>query len=234
MATGANDAQGIWQYGEDDSNATFSALLNRLGTSTSTQFGADRTRLSALETVNASTNKSGLVPVIPTSVNVNAGSGSFNSTTGKITFGSGSSTVSLNGVFTSAYTNYVIVVNIWASGANNAINTRFRLSGSDYSYFAYQVVYVETEAGTTTQAFTSAANTNLPRLARSSQTGGAGIVMDVTAPQAATPSRIMCNTQDSTYTARSGITYSGNDQFDGISIIAGAAITGDIQVYGRR
>lgn len=37
MATGALDANGIWQYGEDDSNTTFSALLNRLGSSTSTQ-----------------------------------------------------------------------------------------------------------------------------------------------------------------------------------------------------
>lgn len=29
MATGAYDANGIWQYGEDDSEATFSALLNK-------------------------------------------------------------------------------------------------------------------------------------------------------------------------------------------------------------
>lgn len=35
MATGSLDSNGIWQYGEDDSNATFSALLNRLSTSTS-------------------------------------------------------------------------------------------------------------------------------------------------------------------------------------------------------
>lgn len=39
MATGALDVNGIWQYGEDDSNATFSALLNRLGSSTSTAVG---------------------------------------------------------------------------------------------------------------------------------------------------------------------------------------------------
>lgn len=39
MATGALDSNGIWQYGEDDSNTTFSALLNRLGASTSTQIG---------------------------------------------------------------------------------------------------------------------------------------------------------------------------------------------------
>jgi hypothetical protein len=39
MATGSLDANGIWQYGEDDSNPTFSALLNRLGSSTSTAVG---------------------------------------------------------------------------------------------------------------------------------------------------------------------------------------------------
>jgi hypothetical protein len=37
MATGSLDANGIWQYGEDDSEATASALLNKLGASVSTQ-----------------------------------------------------------------------------------------------------------------------------------------------------------------------------------------------------
>jgi hypothetical protein len=37
MATGSLDTNGIWQYGEDDSEPTFSALLNKLGSSTSTQ-----------------------------------------------------------------------------------------------------------------------------------------------------------------------------------------------------
>jgi hypothetical protein len=35
MATGALNAQGVWIYGEDDSETTFSALLNKLGTSVS-------------------------------------------------------------------------------------------------------------------------------------------------------------------------------------------------------
>lgn len=33
MATGALDANGVWIYGEDDSETTFSALLNKLGDS---------------------------------------------------------------------------------------------------------------------------------------------------------------------------------------------------------
>lgn len=40
MATGSPDANGIWIYGEDDSEATFSALLNKLGNSTSTAIGS--------------------------------------------------------------------------------------------------------------------------------------------------------------------------------------------------
>lgn len=39
MATGALDSNGIWQYGEDDSETTFAALLNKLGGSVSTQVG---------------------------------------------------------------------------------------------------------------------------------------------------------------------------------------------------
>ena len=35
MATGALDANGIWIYGEDDSETTFSGLLNKLASSTS-------------------------------------------------------------------------------------------------------------------------------------------------------------------------------------------------------
>lgn len=39
MATGSLDTNGIWKYGEDDSEATFSALLNKLASSTSTRVG---------------------------------------------------------------------------------------------------------------------------------------------------------------------------------------------------
>lgn len=35
MATGALNAKGVWIYGEDDSETTFSALLNKLGNSIS-------------------------------------------------------------------------------------------------------------------------------------------------------------------------------------------------------
>lgn len=49
MATGSPGTNGVWQYGEDDSEATFSALLNKAASTTDTQIGADRTRITSLE-----------------------------------------------------------------------------------------------------------------------------------------------------------------------------------------
>lgn len=49
MATGAPGTNGVWQYGEDDSEATFSALLNKAASTTDTQLGLDRARLTTLE-----------------------------------------------------------------------------------------------------------------------------------------------------------------------------------------
>lgn len=53
MATGALDANGIWQYGEDDSETTFSALLNKVASSTSTQIGTIKQTGRVLQTVTA-------------------------------------------------------------------------------------------------------------------------------------------------------------------------------------
>lgn len=127
MATGAPGTNGVWQYGEDDSEATFSALLNKAASTTDTQLGLDRARLTTLE----ARKLSGLVPVIPTSVN---GSGSFNSTTGLITF-TNANAVRANGIFTSAYSNYRIVLRIKNVGAtgNYSVQAKFSSSTVDSS-----------------------------------------------------------------------------------------------------
>ena len=49
MAAGALDPNGIWLYGEDDSEDTFSELLNIGQDATSDAIGSDRARLSVLE-----------------------------------------------------------------------------------------------------------------------------------------------------------------------------------------
>jgi hypothetical protein len=67
---------------------------------------------------------SGLVPIAPTSVTVGSGTGTA-STNGTVTF-TGATTVLLNGIFSSTYTNYRIVFQ--AYGVSNANNLRARIS----------------------------------------------------------------------------------------------------------
>jgi hypothetical protein len=52
MATGSLNAQGVWIYGEDDSETTFSALLNKLGSSVSSRVGVG----SVIQTVSFATD----------------------------------------------------------------------------------------------------------------------------------------------------------------------------------
>lgn len=49
MATGAPGTNGVWQYGEDDSEATFSALLNKAASTTDSVIGTAKARITALE-----------------------------------------------------------------------------------------------------------------------------------------------------------------------------------------
>lgn len=71
MSGGALDAQGIWQYGEDDPASPFSNLLNLLAESTSTELANDRARLSALEAEGSKASWS------PSLTNVTVGNGSM-------------------------------------------------------------------------------------------------------------------------------------------------------------
>lgn len=82
-------------------------------------------RVDALEA-----KPSGLVPIIPTSVAVSSGSATV-SNTGLVTVTSNAGNVSLNGVFTSAYTNYRIIVEF--AGTNNDVylHARMRVNGVD-------------------------------------------------------------------------------------------------------
>lgn len=125
MATGAYDANGIWQYGEDDNIALFSDLL-KLGTaSTSTAFTADRARLATLEAGSLAA----LIPLKPTSVVVATGTAAMN-TKGTVTF-TGATSVSLNNVFSSTYSSYRVMVMINGTSAAGEIRLRMRRGSTD-------------------------------------------------------------------------------------------------------
>lgn len=148
MATGALDSNGIWQYGEDDSEPTFSALLNKLGSSTSTTV----TRLEemgGITSTQAATARDnlrvGLVPLSPSSVVIATGTGSANAL-GKVSF-TGATAVSLNGVFTSEYSNYRIIYRNSTRTNNTFDYLRLRGSGTDVSSATYDWVKVFANTG---------------------------------------------------------------------------------------
>jgi hypothetical protein len=93
MATGSPGTNGVWQYGEDDSEATFSALLNKAASTTDTAIGLDRGRLTNLEATAPGTagqpfkQAAGVATNSNSAVGVN--SGWYITTTVTVTFPSG-------------------------------------------------------------------------------------------------------------------------------------------------
>jgi hypothetical protein len=167
----------------------------------------------------------GLVPIVPTSV-VN---GSFTGD-GVVSFASAGS-VSLNGVFTSAFTNYIITYNLISGSSDAAVQIRFRASGTDDSATSYVTSYQESTAG---GAFTaSGGTTSSIRVGRMSTTGAGGEIQ-VFAPQLSTTrSRAVARSMDSTHFAQGGGTWNANKTHDGVTLIlSGITGTGTLQVFG--
>jgi hypothetical protein len=94
----------------------------------------------------------GLVQIAPSSVAVGSGSGTANGN-GTVDF-SGVSSVSLNGIFSSGYSNYKIMLNLSSASANSNIQGRFRVSGTDSTtgyYLAHWYIVSGTGTGTVQQ-----------------------------------------------------------------------------------
>ncbi len=112
MAVGSYDANGIWQYGESDNISPFSTLLNKLAASTSSSVTGIKSRVATLE----ANNLPGTIPVVPTSVTKSGGTSTVTAL-GQVSV-DGVTSVILNGVFTSNYKNYKLVMN-WGKTASN-------------------------------------------------------------------------------------------------------------------
>lgn len=229
MATGAPGTNGVWQYGEDDSEATFSALLNKAASTTDTQIGADRTRLTALE----ARKLSGLVPVVPASISPAGGSASANSL-GVVTF-TGVTAISLNSVFTSSYKNYRIVINLTSNNALSCL-MRMRASGADVTTATYnQAGY--SSSGSTLSAFNATALTYV--ILFDTYVGiDTGASYDIFKPQLSaqtTLAGVAIGVPGGTVKSQATNFYhSVAAAYDGFSLITNSTntITGTVQVFG--
>lgn len=84
-------------------------------------------RATALELADSTTNKSGLVPIIPTSITT-GGTGSV-SASGVVSFNA-SGIISLNGIFTTDFVEYKIFGR-WVADADRGYGWRWRANGTD-------------------------------------------------------------------------------------------------------
>jgi hypothetical protein len=176
----------------------------------------------------------GLAKIVPTSVAVGSGSGSVDSN-GNVTF-SGASSVSLNGAFTSTYSNYKILLTLTSIATGN-IESRLRASGSDDSVATYNHGVFQYNSGNSSGGF--AANTNLNRwliTVGSSSLSPVSLSMEVFMPQETQRTSMSLIAQGSDNTNYNSYYGAGvkaaTTSFDGITFIFSGGTTGTLRVYG--
>lgn len=230
MATGALDANGIWQYGEDDSEATFSALLNKLGSSTSTTVTRleEMSGISSTQAATARANlRVGLVPISPSSVAQAGGSASANSL-GLVTFTTVTS-LSLNGVFTSDYRNYRFVTNFTTSASADVL-FKMRNAGTDASGNDYQraIWYVPSGGGAFLVGSTNTAGTVIGTDSSSAFATG-----DILAPQLAQRTNVILHGAGrQLQLVISSTSHTLGNSYDGITFFTSTgSMTGTVQIF---
>jgi hypothetical protein len=139
-------------------------------------------RIGAQETLNATTNRAGMVPIVPSGMNYGSGSGSISSN-GLITF-TNASFLAPNGCFTSTYNRYRVILDIqscsvndyvyWrgvAAATGNAVSTNSYNTGSVYQQSGGVMAY---DNGNTTQTYS--------RIGYVTNDDGASYILDIFNP----------------------------------------------------
>lgn len=175
-------------------------------------------------------NLAGMFAVIPTSV---AGSGvSVNASTGLVTFAA-STTVSVNGCFTSTFTNYLILATVTSRSTTSFNTFRFRTSGTDLAT-GYDLVRTIRAGTVTTAQLANNADTPLG----SGNFASNQYRVEAFGPQLAAQARLMSRTVESSAAAAPTIvevdgSVRSTTGRDGFSMIASAGTqTGTLKVYG--
>jgi hypothetical protein len=184
-------------------------------------------------TISGNASASGMDLITPTSV---AGSG-VTLSGGQVSF-SASTTISLNGCFSSAYDVYKIVTTHAASSNGQVIHARLRLAGTDNSGATSYIRESIRGVGASVTA-TNVVSSQWDTIG-ATDTGAASITMDVFGPALAKMTNVIGTfTGYGNTTSDYTVTYGGrHDQtiaYDGISfIVASGNITGTLRVYGLR
>jgi hypothetical protein len=179
-------------------------------------------------------NAVGLVPVAPTSV---AGTGVTSGTGGKVTFTT-SASISVNGCFTSAFEQYVIVFDIPTIATAGNLVLRLRLAGTDLATSTY--VYGGTANNTTATAVGSGGTFTGFYLSRD-PVGAISASGEVRlfSPALAVVKRVVSTAVTGNASYVTGDTVGGLQSsavaYDGFTVVndAGSNMTGTFRIYGR-
>jgi hypothetical protein len=172
----------------------------------------------------------GLISMAPTSIAYSGTSAGINAD-GGVDF-SAVTSLSLNGVFTSDYDNYLVIAQWTSSSAGAFVELRFRLSGTDAtgSNYTYQAL----EANSTSVAGARVTDT-YGRSARGS-TARTGYSWHIYGPALAQPTAyrsVSGSDFNSAYLLDYAGTHSLSTAYDGITYYPSAGnITGNVHVFG--
>jgi hypothetical protein len=189
------------------------------------------------ETDGIAAAAAGLRMVVPSSISVGSGSGSANAA-GYVTF-SGVSSLSLNGIFSSLYDSYRLVINLDPNATGySSITGRLRTSGTDASgsNYSFYGMYVDSGGGPARDAGTNITSMSIA----DSNTGGGLSTVDVVNPFVA--KRTFFNiTRNNATSANTGYQlflvggcHNVTTSYDGLTLNFTYSQSGTIAVYGYK
>jgi len=178
------------------------------------------------------TDIAGLKLIVPTSV-TNIGGSSSVSATGKVTFTSITTSLSVNGVFSSTYDNYLVVWRGTNATGNGGWTMKLRLSGSDATNnYTYQYLSAENTTVSGARATFSAAAAGTTR----TESGGSHFYIYGPALAQPTTMRIVNSASGSgtPIIFDTVNTHSLSTAYDGFSLFpdSGYATSGSLTIYG--
>jgi hypothetical protein len=176
----------------------------------------------------------GMIPIVPSSVNVGSGTATVGAT-GKVTFTTVGTNISLNGVFTSQFDYYKIIFRALPTTGGSVMAFRMRAAGTDASTGIYH------NQGTIVTGGSSATINNNSLTSLNFIVGHANVTsqatFDITNPFNTTQTNFNCISNGWNGSQQTSIIFGGyvgsTVSYDGISfILASTTSTGTLQVFG--
>lgn len=175
------------------------------------------------------TSQIGLVPIMPTSISVSSGTASSSSNTTTFT---GVGSISLNGIFSSTYSHYRIILSAFQSTTNTSLY-KFRNGGGDVSGALYY--FQEVYATNTTIGASGFANQTSGRFGYFNANTWSTQVIDVTDPATTVVTQFVSSQGRSGPVSVQNIGgYNDASVFSGLTLIANGTLSGTVQIFGYK